>query len=54
MGEYVKAGDVIQYEGSESIGAFGDPALEAQIHQKITHQVENGKSAPFQVETTDG
>ena len=50
----IKAGDVIQYKGSESIAVFGDPILEKQIREKITRQVENGKSMPLKVEAADG
>jgi xanthine dehydrogenase accessory factor len=52
--ENIKAGDVIQYKGPESIGIFRDPVLEKQLHEKIIGQVENGKSVPLQIELADG
>ncbi len=50
----IKAGDVIQYSGPESLKVFEDAEVEKQLDDKITRQVESGKSAPWQIELTDG
>ena len=49
----VKAGDVIQYSGPKSLSFFGDAELEKQLDDKVTRQIENGKSAPRQIEPAD-
>ncbi len=50
----IKAGDVIQYSGLESLSVFGNAGLEKQLDDKITRQIENGKSAPRQIDLADG
>jgi xanthine/CO dehydrogenase XdhC/CoxF family maturation factor len=50
----VKAGDVIQYNGSESLDIFSDKEIENRLQQQITDLIENGKSGLRQIELTDG
>ena len=50
----VKAGDVIQYTGTGSLVVFGNAALETQLHEDVSRQMENGRSAPTQIELMDG
>ncbi len=45
----IKAGDVIQYTGKQDLAVFEDTAVADELLQKISHQVEIGKSAPFEV-----
>jgi xanthine dehydrogenase accessory factor len=52
--ENIKAGDVIQYTGTESLKFLDDARLETQLQEKIARQVENGKSAPLQIELVGG
>jgi xanthine dehydrogenase accessory factor len=50
----VKAGEVIQYHGPESLNVFGNNALEKQLDEKVIGQIENSKSKPWQIELADG
>jgi xanthine/CO dehydrogenase XdhC/CoxF family maturation factor len=50
----VKAGEVIQYKGPESLLFFEDEKLQKQLQERITGQIETGKSAPQQIELADG
>jgi len=52
--QHIKAGDVIQYKGSESLNAFGGPMVEKQLQEQIATNVENSRSGPFQVELPGG
>jgi xanthine dehydrogenase accessory factor len=46
----VKAGEVIQYTGYESLSVFGNEAFEKMLNERIISQIETGKSAPVQFE----
>jgi len=50
----VKAGDVIQYSGSESIAIFGDGAMEKQLLEQINQQIESNRSGPAKIEPAAG
>jgi xanthine dehydrogenase accessory factor len=50
----IKAGDVIQYRGSESLGIFASSEIEKQLQEQIARQIESSKSGPLQVELPDG
>jgi xanthine dehydrogenase accessory factor len=50
----IKPGEVIQYDGRGSLRAFKDEALETKLHEVITGQIENSKSAPLQIDLHDG
>ena len=50
----VKAGEVIQYNGRESLKVLENDVLERQLHEKITGQIENCKSMPQHIELADG
>ena len=49
---HLKLGRVIQYKGSESLGVFGNEALESQLYSAITGQAESGKSIAWQIDQT--
>jgi len=46
----VKAGDVIQYNGPQSIRVFDDRQIEKELDEAIMQQIENGRSGPRQIE----
>ena len=50
----VKAGDVIQYSGPESIAVFGDNVIEKQLLEQINLHIESNRSGPAKIETADG
>ena len=51
--ENIKPGEVIQYKEPGSLEIFKDAVLEKQLLAKLTRQVEDGKSAPLQIEFAD-
>jgi xanthine/CO dehydrogenase XdhC/CoxF family maturation factor len=55
-GEWVniKPGDVIQYQGRESLSIFGDQEVGKQLEEQIIANVENSRSGPFQVDLPGG
>ncbi len=50
----VKAGDVIQYSGPESIAIFDDSATEKQLQEHINLQIESNGSGPAKIEPAAG
>ena len=50
----VKAGDVIQYTGLQSIHIFGEREAEKLLQEKINLQIENNRSGPALIEIPDG
>jgi xanthine dehydrogenase accessory factor len=46
----VKAGDVVQCFGPESVTIFGDSEVERQLQERITTQIESARSGPYQFE----
>jgi xanthine dehydrogenase accessory factor len=50
----IKAGDVIQYRGPQSIAVLGDGLIEKQLLEQINLQIENNRSGPGHMETQDG
>jgi len=50
----IKAGDVIQYLGAESLIVFEDHEVEKRLMEDIARQLENSKSMPFDIKTAEG
>jgi len=50
----VKAGDVIQYKGPDSLSIFGNEVVEKQLLEQITANIENSRSGPYQVDLPGG
>ena len=50
----VKTGDMIQYKGAKSLVVFGDDAIEKQLQEHITAQMESGKSMAVQLACAGG
>lgn len=50
----VKAGEVIQYNGAESLDIFEDPQIEKQLEDQVAIQINSSKSMSFQTEWADG
>ncbi|MGZ3945899.1 MAG: XdhC family protein, partial [Mucilaginibacter sp.] len=52
--QHIKAGDVIQYKGPESLNVFGNKEVERQLREQITTNIENSRSGPFRVDLPGG
>jgi len=52
--QFPKTGQIIRYEGSDSLNIFGDKTLETEIDRQIHHQISDKKSAPHSFLTQDG
>ncbi|HZY35152.1 MAG TPA: XdhC family protein [Mucilaginibacter sp.] len=50
----IRTGDVIPYDGPESITIFGDADAEKQLRGQIIQQIEINKSGPYQIEVAGG
>jgi len=50
----VKAGDVIEYSGPESIAILGDRATEKELQEQIILQIESNRSGPAKIESAAG
>jgi xanthine dehydrogenase accessory factor len=52
--ENIKAGDVIQYKGNDTLKIFEDALFGKELEEKINLQIENATSKPEQFELSDG
>jgi xanthine dehydrogenase accessory factor len=52
--QHIKTGGVVQYNGRESLKVFENNILENQLYNAIANQVENSRSAPWQIELAGG
>jgi xanthine dehydrogenase accessory factor len=50
--ENIKAGEVFQYTGNNSLKVFEDALLEKEIAEKIDQQIQSAQSKPWQFETS--
>ena len=49
----VQAGNVIKYNGPDSLMIFNSPEIEKQMFEKIAFQISEGKSMPAQITSVD-
>ena len=49
-----KTGQIIKYDGYDSLNIFGDEILETEIDEQIQHQITEKKSAPHSFLSKDG